>query len=652
MWHSFLTDIKNLNLMTVLVLFFGLSSAHAQVFQPDGNHRKLTPTPGTAVRAGTPDRNQDACNDREKTDPCRRKKEKLKIEARQLFRQFRDNPKSKLHQAAQEKSSLTDLLLAQSEGGSGEASLLASLGIGAPSRSILVLYDAPAGVPYAKLGYTYAIMLSNVLGHFNADITLMDVSSYAAGELDNHDASFYLGSYFDNPLPQAFLVDASNTTKPLVWFRYNIWQLAWNSAYSFSQVFGLSFYGLRGLDSQPSENNPSPGFFDTVSYKDRSLIKYYDYNVESGVINSDPDVGWMGITDSTKSETVVNISNSVTGESIPYISRSGNFWYFADLPLSYIGPRDRYLVLCDILHDVLEIDHPPSRYSMLRIEDVAALVNFRNIRRLSDFLSDRGIPFTITAVPFYRDPAGVFNQGIAQEIYMADSEAMLSSLNYAVERGAKISLHGYTHQYREEPNPYSGVTGDDFEFWHIPNNAPVSEDSEAWATQRMLSGYYELLENGFMPYTWTTPHYQASPNAYRAFGTLFESRYERSLYYTSTSPELNRDTNDPARDFAAGQFFPYPISRDFYGAKIYPENLGNIEYDIREIDPASFIDYSWEEVYLNAVYAGVIRDGVASFFFHPFWLERSLGVHGFSDFRNLVNGISDLGYEWVTPDEI
>lgn len=653
--------VERLRASNPLVAFFTFcfltpSMTYAEQVTDVPSKYSLKPTAHTTVVPGTPAKSTAVCADDRKRRDCEKRKDDIKREAQKIFEKYEKNPKKTFSTVEKTETNLTDLLLAQSSGdsssGAATIAMLQSIGILATSPSVLVLYDGPSGVAFSKLGSIYAIMLSNLLGHFSANVELKNVAEYAVGDVENYDAAFYLGSYFDNPLPASFLQDVSTTEKTVVWFRYNIWQMAWDSSYDFPGNFGLSFYGLRGLDSTPSEANPNPGFFDTVSYKNTSLVKYFDYDIDSGAVNADPDSGWMAITDPSKAEQLVSISNSQTGESMPYISRSGNFWYFADLPLSYIGPRDRYLVLCDILHDILGVDHPTTKYAMLRIEDVASLVNFSNMRTLSNFLVRRNIPFTITAVPFYRDPNGVFNEGVTQEIHMSDSASMLDSLDYAVARGAKISLHGYTHQYKSEANPYSGVTGDDFEFWHIPNNAPVSEDSEAWAAQRMLSGYYELVENGYMPYTWTTPHYQASPNAYRAFTTLFDSRYERTIYYSATSPELNRAVEDPARDFAAGQFFPYIIQSDYYNAKIYPENLGNIEYDIREIDPASFIDYSWEEVYLNAVYAEVIRDGVGSFFFHPFWLERELGVNGYSDFRHLVNGISNLGYQWVTPDEI
>jgi hypothetical protein len=33
-------------------------------------------------------------------------------------------------------------------------------------------------------------------------------------------------------------------------------------------------------------------------------------------------------------------------------------------------------------------------------------------------------------------------------------------------------------------NPHTGVSGDDYEFWNIVDNAPVPEDSTAWALGR------------------------------------------------------------------------------------------------------------------------------------------------------------------------
>ena len=107
---------------------------------------------------------------------------------------------------------------------------------------------------------------------------------------------------------------------------------------------------------------------------------------------------------------------------------------------------------------------------------------------------------------------------------------------------------------------------------------------------------------------------------------------------------------NPVRDIAAGQFFPYVIEEDYYGRRVLPENLGNIEYNICPIDPFSCMAYTWNDLYLNAQYNWVVRDGFASFFFHPFWMEsfpRQFKVNGYSDLQKLVTGISGLGYQWI-----
>jgi uncharacterized protein YdaL len=44
-----------------------------------------------------------------------------------------------------------------------------------------------------------------------------------------------------------------------------------------------------------------------------------------------------------------------------------------------------------------------------------------------------------------------------------------------------------------------------------------------------------------------------------------------------------------------------------------------------------------------------MRDGFASFLFHPFWLEPTLGVPGFEDFKKTVEGTTALGFPWVAP---
>ena len=513
----------------------------------------------------------------------------------------------------------------------------------------LILYDAPPGTEYQKLGSAYAIMLRNLLGHFDATVDMVPVQNYTAGQINNYDATFYLGSYYDNAQPAAFLADAATTQKTLVWFKYNIWNLAWNSAYNFQATRGFGFSGLRGLNSAPSSTNTAPGFFDTVNYKNKAFVKYYKYDSTANAVYSDPDLGVTGVTDATKATALVNVTNAATGEVAPYVVRSGKFWYFADMPFSYIGPRDRYLVLTDMLHDILGINHAENHRALVRLEDVGALVDPQTMKTLSDYLFSKKIPFSVATIPYYADPLGKYNGGVAQYVPLSQATNLKTSLNYALKKGGEIVMHGYTHQYGSQANPNTGVSGDDYEFWNIVANTPVAEDSSSWVLGRLNAGISDLQKNGYSPIAWEAPHYQGSAISSKVAASVFKTTYQRVVYYTADQPNFSAAT---AKDFAVGQIFPYVINKDYYGQRVIPESLGNIEYDIHLIDPSSNYNYTWQTILTNAEYAMTVRDGFASFFFHPFWLEASLGQPGFSDFQSLVNGITQLGYTWVAPSKV
>ena len=514
----------------------------------------------------------------------------------------------------------------------------------ARAAGALVLYDYRPNDSFGKLGKAYAIMLRNLLGHFNVTVDLLPIQNYTAGAIGTHDATFYLGSYFDNPVPAAFLSDVATAQKTVVWFKYNIWQLAWNSTYNFTANYGMTFDGLRGLNATPTAGAPTPGFFDTILYGGKSMAKYYSYDSATNTVAADPEVGQTSIVDATRAQMVAPVRNGVTGEQIPYVVRSGNFWYFADLPFSYIGPRDRYLVICDLLHDMLPAEPVAPHRAMIRLEDVGALVSLTAMQQLSNYMVSGNIPFSIATIPFYRDPLGVYNGGVAQEIHLRDAGAadLRASLNYARTRGGSIVMHGYTHQYASQPNPHNGVSGDDFEFWNIVANAPIPGQTTAAVLARLDAGRLELTRSGYTAYAWETPHYNASPTASRAFPLRFPTAYQRMVYYTSDAGSLANG------EYGVGQFFPYIIRRDYYGQRILPENLGNIEYDISAIDPTSNIVYTAQDILTNADYARVVRGGFASFFFHPFWLEPAVGTPGLADFQTTIQGINALGYSWVS----
>jgi uncharacterized protein YdaL len=534
--------------------------------------------------------------------------------------------------------------------------LVACLGFAAGAQAqtvaapkVLALYDQPSGTEWDKLGFAYAIMLRNLLGHFDAQVDLVPVQQYTPGAVNNYTATFYLGAAYDHQLPAAFLSDAVSTTKTVVWFKYNLWQLAWNPTYNFTATKGINLAGLHGLSAQPTPSNPKPPFFDTVKYKGLDFVKYYQYDAAKNVVTADPDIGWVTIADATKAQSVVTIASPNTRETSPYIARSGNFWYVADLPFSFIGPRDRYLVFADVLHDMLGIDHPFYHKAMVRLEDVGAMVSVQAMKTLSDYLSSKAIPFSVAVIPRYVDPMGLYNGGVRQEVALSQAKNLQTALNYARSKGGELVMHGFTHQYGSMKNPHTGVSGDDYEFWNIVDNTYFPEDSPSWAYGRLNNGLRDMKALGYTPMAWEAPHYHASAATARTAPQLFTKTYQRAVYFTADKPRM---TASVGKDYGVGQFYPYTIYHDYYGQRVIPENLGNIEYDISTIDPTSNYNYRAEDLILNAKYAKTVRDGAASFFFHPFWLEPELNTPGLQDLQKTVDGITALGFTWVAPSKL
>ena len=529
--------------------------------------------------------------------------------------------------------------------------------------SVLVLYDAPAG-SFAKLGRAYAIMLANLLGRWDSKVVLQPVETYQAGTVNGYRATFYLGSHYDNPLPSALLNDVATTSSTVVWFRYNLWQLARVAGFDSSSKFGFRFVANRGLAGDPAA--ATPDFFDTVHYRGQALRKHYAFDANNYRVFADPDIGLTEITDPGRAQAVAEIENRAQATRAPYVVRSGNFWYVADLPLSYIGPRDRYLALADLLHDIVApgaVAGTPRR-ALVRLEDVSTLTDPNHLGTLARLMQQwqdptsgaaTPIPFSVALIPRYRDPLGVYNGGAAMDIRLRNATALKTAVNDALARGGRLVMHGWTHQYSNVRNPWSAVSGDDFEFWDIVGNKPLPKDQLRDWRSYLDSGIKELSGAGYTAFAFEVPHYQASPRAYRAIAERFRVSYERAFYYTSESPVLDPSASN--RDFAVGQFFPYPITRDWYGRKVLPENLGNIEYDISAIDPSSNIRYTWEDLAQNAaVLNAVVRDGVASFFFHPFWLESffrpdgsAYPIDGLGDFSKLLAAIHALGFRFIDP---
>ncbi|MEU7872310.1 hypothetical protein [Dactylosporangium sp. NPDC049140] len=75
-----------------------------------------------------------------------------------------------------------------------------------PPSGVLVLYDT--GGQYGSLGELYAVQAGNLASHFDAWQS-MPVTNYTSGTARKYQLTIYIGSTYDEPLPEAFLADVA-----------------------------------------------------------------------------------------------------------------------------------------------------------------------------------------------------------------------------------------------------------------------------------------------------------------------------------------------------------------------------------------------------------------------------------------------------------
>jgi uncharacterized protein YdaL len=482
---------------------------------------------------------------------------------------------------------------------------------GSRPTGTLVLYDTTG--PYAFLGELCAMQAGNLASHFGT-WTAHPVARYQAGEAASYRAVIYIGSTYDEPLPITFLDDVVASTRPVLWLNDNIWQLTARHP----QLAARLGFRADGFDTATVTE---------VRYKGTALTR--DAANTAGIMR-------LTVTNPARA-TAVAVAVHADGTSVPWGVRSGPFTYLGELPFAYLTPDDRYLAFADLLFDALAPTTATRHRALVRIEDVGPQSDPAQLRSIADYLAGRGVPFAVAVFVEYDDPAGRYSGGKPVHRRLSDTPGVVAALKYMVAHGATLVAHGDTHAYAGGPNPY-GVSAEDFEFYRAHVNAansvvldgPVPEDSAAWAAARIADARAEWAKVGLpAPGIFEFPHYSASAVDYRTVSAAIPVRYERAMYFSGV---LSGATVDHSR--YASQFFPYPV-RDVYGAAVIPETLGNVEtqgYNQHEARlPA--------EILASARRQLVVRDGVASFFYHPFLGLRYL--------PSLVDGIQSLGYTFV-----
>ena len=114
----------------------------------------------------------------------------------------------------------------------------------------------------------------------------------------------------------------------------------------------------------------------------------------------------------------------------------------------------------------------------------------------------------------------------------------------------------------------------------------------------------------------------------------FATRWERGMYYGGWLSGSSIDYSH-----VIGEGFPYVV-RDVYGTTVLPENCGPYA-------PEPF--YGFKPHLVSDILAAadanqVVRDGIATFYYHPF--------EGLDALKQIVEGFQQRGLTFVDPSSV
>jgi len=129
------------------------------------------------------------------------------------------------------------------------------------TKNVAVFYedDPTQDWNYGKL---YAIMVRNLLGHFNTDVSIINVDDYYSDKLNNFDAAIYIGTLYGYPLSEDFLEDVFSTDKPFMWLLWNI-----------SRFFEKEDWDAKGHLGFGIKNTKEVESFSPYLYKGQNVVR-------------------------------------------------------------------------------------------------------------------------------------------------------------------------------------------------------------------------------------------------------------------------------------------------------------------------------------------------------------------------------------------
>jgi len=302
--------------------------------------------------------------------------------------------------------------------------------------------------------------------------------------------------------------------------------------------------------------------------------------------------------------TVLSTYTDTEQETHPLITMSDEDHIFIPhgIPFSY-DVSTYSLPFLDVFHRFLGPSSKPSKFALLRLEDVNVFTynNPRQLRKVYEYLQLKDIPFHIAFIEYYKNPL----EGIA--MHADASPRFLNLIKEMVRSGQAVLVqHGYTHQVGEE------ISGIGFEFWDATTDAPLKFPSQKEAYRYAFNKVNQAQSameriNLPVPDIWETPHYSLSQTDDEVFNYRYPLRYERI-------PSIGS----------------LPFFAKINGTVFVPENLGYMTGEVGQMAEKRALVRQLD----------TFESPIASVFWHP-WRDLD-------ELKDLTGMLSASGYEFAT----
>ena len=143
-----------------------------------------------------------------------------------------------------------------------------------------------------------------------------------------------------------------------------------------------------------------------------------------------------------------------------------------------------------------------------------------------DMLKENNIKFNVAWISRYKDPESGVDNDLTKENTFINCD-FISLLDYIINNGGEIGLHGYTHQ---SGNSTSGA-GSELTFF---DNTKESEVRAVAMNAINTAAYFNVPYKFF-----ESPHYHATPSQQKILEEYFDVLFEPYAFYWNLKPLLS-----------------------------------------------------------------------------------------------------------------